>query len=239
MQPNCLDSVTGAGVYREKKVPVRSRLLTAASIASATVALIACASGVSEKRFWTWFQANEASLFEFQKNQPKIFDQLSAEMHKIHPALTFEFGPLKDGRREFIISADGIKDAFPKVEALYAAAPRLPRWKFTKFRQRGKPLDIAYEGISVKADAVAVMAQPDGAKAKVTVFLPDYGAAAHQRYQSIAFLLLDRALGEYDVETRVSEVQVASTAQVPAEAYSLDAFPKAFDGLWTNPKGHN
>jgi len=196
-----------------------------------------CASGVSEKRFWTWFQTNEASLYEFQKNQPQIFDQLSAEMHKIHPALTFEFGPVQDGRREFIISADGIKDAFPKVESLYAAAPQLPRWKFTKFRQRGKPLDIAYEGISVKADAVAVMAQPDGAKAKVTVFLPDYAVAAHQKYQAIAFLVLDRALGEYDVETRVSEVQVASTAHVPADAFSLDAFPRAFDSLWTNQKG--
>ena len=210
---------------------MQQRFWAAVSIASLAAAMASCANGVSEKNFWTWFQANEASLYDFQKNQPRIFDQLSAEMHKIHPSLTFEFGPLQDGRREFIISADGIKDAFSKVESLYAAAPQLARWKFTKFRQRRKPLDIAYEGISVKADAVAVMAQPDGAKAKVTVFLPDYAAAAHQKYQSIAFLLLDRALGEYDVESRVSEVQVASTARVPNEAYSLDAFPKAFDSL--------
>jgi hypothetical protein len=195
--------------------------------------MASCGNGVSENRFWTWFQANEASLYDFQKNQPRIFDQLSAEMHKIHPALTFEFGPIQEGRREFIISADGLKEAFPKVESLYAAAPQLPRWKFTKFRQRGKPLDIAYEGISVKADAVAAMAKADGAKAKVTVFLPDYSAAAHQKYQSIAFLFLNRALGEYDVQTRVSEVQVASSAHAPAEAFSLDAFPKAFDGMWS------
>jgi hypothetical protein len=208
-----------------------------ASIASVTAALIACANGAPERRFWTWFQTNEASLYDFQKNQAQTFDQLSTQMHKVHPALTFEFGPIQDGRRELIISADGIKDAFPKVESLYAAAPALPRWKFTKFRQRGKPLDVAYEGVSVKADAVVVLAQPDGAKAKVTVFLPDFSPAAHQRYQSIAFLLLDRALGEYDVETRVSEVQVASTTQAPAQAYSLDSFPKAFDGLWTNQNG--
>src|SRR5882724_4779444 len=78
------------------------------------------ANASAEADFWQWFQRNEADLFDFERDQEAIFDRLAAEMHKVHPSLTFEFGSKENGRREFVISADGIKDAFPKVESLYA-----------------------------------------------------------------------------------------------------------------------
>jgi hypothetical protein len=76
-----------------------------------------------EQAFWNWFQKNEDSLFDFEKNQAEIFDRLSTELHKIDPNLTFEFGPKENDRREFTISADGIRKAFPAVEKLFASAP--------------------------------------------------------------------------------------------------------------------
>src|ERR1700722_18171438 len=60
--------------------------------------------------FWKWFQSNEDTLFNFEKNREQTFDKLGAEMHKLNPSLTFEFGPIEDGKREFVISADGIKE---------------------------------------------------------------------------------------------------------------------------------
>ena len=182
-----------------------------------------------EQEFWKWFQAHEAMLFDLEKNREAVFDQLAAEMHKVNPDLTFEFGPRDQNCREFIISADGIKEAFPKVEALFAAAPSLPRWKFIKFRPRRKPFDISYAGITVKAKSVLVRLSRAGQKANVTVYLPDYKQNADDKYMTITFLLLDQALGEYDVEMYVGKIDIKSLSDAPKDACSLSALPKAFD----------
>jgi hypothetical protein len=150
---------------------------------------------------------------------------------KLNPNLTFEFGPIEDGRREFVISADGIREPFPEVEALYKGAPSLPRWKFIKFRPRRKPNDISYGGVSVKALSVSVLVEQKGQMVDITVFIPGYTQAAHKTYAAIAFLLLDEALGEYDVETRVGQVNVDSVSKAPAQRYSLEALPKAVDSV--------
>ena len=63
------------------------------------------ATAIPEEAFWKWFQRNENSLFDFEKDRERTFDLLGAEMHKLNPNLTFEFGPKEDGRREFVISA--------------------------------------------------------------------------------------------------------------------------------------
>jgi hypothetical protein len=131
-----------------------------------------------EESFWKWFQKNENVLFDFEKDEERTLNALGTEMHKVNPNLTFEFGPKEDGRREFVISADGIQEAFPEVEALYATAPRLPRWKFIKFRPRRTPSDISYGGVSVKAASVSVLVALNGRVADVTVFIPGYTKSA-------------------------------------------------------------
>jgi len=196
-------------------------------------AMVSCehARATPEENFWKWFQSNENSLFDFENDRERTFDRLGAEMHRVNPNLTFEFGPKEDGRREFVISADGIREAFPAVEALYAAAPSLSRWKFVKFRPRRKPSDISYAGVSIRAASVSVQIRPSGKMADITVFIPGYTQAAYQTYAAIAFLFLDGALGEYDVETRVGRVSVESAPKAPTQTYSLEDLPPAFDSL--------
>lgn len=186
------------------------------------------AQDTPKQEFWNWFKAHEDMLFHFEKNQEHVFDQLGYQMHKINPNLTFEFGPKENGRREFVISADGIRDAFPEVEALYASAPALPRWKFIKFRPRRKPLDVSYGGVSVKAASVRVSIVSTGQTEDLTVFIPG-SENGNKAYTAAAFLLLDGALGEYDVETRVGQINVASAPQDKAKTYSLEDLPAAFD----------
>ena len=109
--------------------------------------------------FWQWFEENESMLFDFERDQERTFDQLRTALKKVHPDLTFEFGPKQDGKREFVISADGLKSAFPAVESLYAAAPTLGRWSFIKFRQRQHPLyDIDYDNKIIKVADVPFQA---------------------------------------------------------------------------------
>jgi len=94
-----------------------------------------------EETFWIWFQNNQDDLYNFERDREAVFDRLSEAMIRVHPDLTFEFGPiLEDGRREFIISAAGIKEAFSSVEQLHTAAPELEKWIVLKFRQRRFPI---------------------------------------------------------------------------------------------------
>ena len=83
------------------------------------------AKDTKEHAFWKWFEKNQEDLFHFEKDREAIFDRLATALNKVHGNLTFEFSPVReDGTREFVISAGGIKAAFPNLEALHAAAPR-------------------------------------------------------------------------------------------------------------------
>ena len=187
-----------------------------------------------EQAFWSWFQKNEDALFDFEKDQERTFDRLAAELHKVEPSITLEFGPKENGRRQFTISADGIRKAFPAVEKLYDAAPTLPRWKLHKFRQRREPSDISFRGVKVIASSVTVGLRKTGEKVNLEVFIPGYTETTRDTYLSITFLLLDQALGEYDVETRVGEISVKSVSQASAKASSLKDLPKRFDELFAS-----
>ena len=155
-------------------------------------------------------------------------------MKGINPDLVFEFGPEQDGLREFTISADGIRASFPAVEALYAAAPNLPRWKILKFRQRREPAGISFSGVKVQADSVTVAVTKVGEKANVIVYIP--GAPENDRniYASIAFLMLDQALGEYDVETFIGNVQVLPSSSSSPKTYPLKELPKVIDSMFVH-----
>ena len=161
-----------------------------------------------EQAFWKWFKTNEARLFEFEKDQDKIFAALAEEMHKINAGLTFEFGPNNDGVREFVISADGNKAMFPFVISLADKAPSMPKWKIIRFRPRREPMrEFTFEGKRLLSGQIRFTIESDGDKAGITLFMEGYEPSQHNTFGSIGFLYLDNCLGEYDVETKVGFVQ--------------------------------
>jgi hypothetical protein len=209
---------------------------SATFLLSSLLSTLGCSWGgaglTPQQAFWNWFQKNEDNLFSFEKDQERIFDRLSNELHKVDPNLTFEFGPKQNGRREFTISADGIRKAFPAVEKLYAVAPALPRWRLQKFRQRREPSDISFQGVRVTASGVRVDVTRQGEKADIALFIPGYSDAARETYTGIAFLLLDQALGEYDVETRIGEIRVEDISRASPKAYPLKELSMRFNELF-------
>ena len=186
-----------------------------------------------EAIFWHWFQANESRLFDFEKDREKIFDELGTQLHRIRPELTFEFGPQRDGKREFVISADGIKDAFPAVIALADAAPPLPRWKITKFRpRRGFQSPVTLNGFRIAPDQLRFTIEPDGDKMGITLFIDGYNPTAREKYASVVYLILDQTLGEYDVETKVGFIELKSnSAQSKLAKQPFSLLAQGFDRL--------
>jgi len=187
-----------------------------------------------EDRFWEWFIKNDERIFHFEKNQNRIFTELGKSLAKINKYLTFEFGPINNGVREFVISADGIKEAFPVVESLHSKAPDLSNWKFTKFRPRRSPMDLQFGDIYIKPEDVLATLNKDGSKVDITVFLKGAGGANDQLYQRAAFIILDQAIGEYDMETKVGLIQTLPyNSPSTIDKVSLAELPTLFDSLTT------
>lgn len=161
--------------------------------------------------FWKWFISNEKDLYDFESNQEAVFDRLTKEMHKVHEDLTFEFSPVREnGTREFVISAGGIKEAFPAVESLHDSAPKLARWNVLKYRQRRSPLnDLDFGGRRTKAKEVhyLIFKDDDPEKVGIMLFLDGYiNDEQDLTWKQIGYLFLDEALGEYDVEMHVGAI---------------------------------
>jgi hypothetical protein len=183
------------------------------------------------EKFWKWFLTHETTLLDFEAAQETTFDKLSAVLSSVDPDLTFEFGPPMP-KREFVISAGGIKRAFPAVVALAGAAPHLPNWKVIAFRPRRSPLNlIELGGIHVDPKQVQFSLLDNGKKTGVYLFIPGY-AKDDIRYGQIGYLLLDEALGEFDVESRLGLIKMLSPSEVSdAARYPLDELPNLFDQL--------
>ena len=162
----------------------------------------------SEEKFWIWFVKNQEMLLNFQKNQSRAFRKLKAAISKVHPDLTFEFGFEDGDQMEFVISADGLKDAFPAVESLYSKAPQLPDWKFTKFRPRREPMAIEFEGVKLSPDDLRVSIGIRDSRADLVVYVGSFERFSEEHLVQMVFLMLDQAVGEYDVENKIGQIDV-------------------------------
>jgi hypothetical protein len=185
--------------------------LAAIGLLTAVLTMPLFAKDNKEQTFWKWFETNQEDLYHFDKDREPIFHRLSEAMHRVDEDLTFEFSPIRsDGTREFVISAGGIKTAFPSVETLFAAAPKLPKWTFLKYRQRRFPInDLEFAGHKVKSTDVhyAIFKDEDPNKVGIMIFLDGYiEKDKGSVWGHIGYLFLDEALGEHDVETHVGAI---------------------------------
>jgi hypothetical protein len=185
----------------------------------------------SEETFWNWFHQHEGELENFEADQEKFFDQLAAELHRIDPNLTFEFGP-RETKREFVISAGGIKSSFPAVVSLAKAAPSLERWRITAFRPRRSPLNaVEFRGKRVDPENVEFTLLDDGKKAGLYLFIPGL-REEDDDYKAIGYLLLDEALGEFDVESRLGLIKMYPISErLDGKRHPLVDLPALFDRL--------
>lgn len=211
-----------------------SRVVQVTVLSMALAIFSGSAQAGTEEAFWKWFASNEQRLFAFEKDQEAIFDDLGREMSRVHSDLTFEFGPVRDGKREFVISAGGIKSAFPAVESLYRKAPSLERWIWIKFRPRRSHLsDLGYGGKRIRADDVRYLLAKDADRVGIVLFFEGYTEEQSNTYGQIGYLFLDEALGEYAVETQVGFIEFQSTeSKYFSQSSPLSELPKQFDEYW-------
>jgi hypothetical protein len=184
----------------------------------------------AEATFWQWFRTHADKVATIRSAKEPIADELATELHKVDPGLTFEVG--FGGKRPIlIISADGVLKTFPAVKRLVDAAPRpLGNWLIVAFRPR-KPEISSIElgnGRKVSMDGLRVVTAPrhDG-KLDVVVYVS--GGPVDDSCKQAVFLLLDSALGEYDVEMRLGAIEM-SDKPAPASARPFTDLAAIVDG---------
>jgi hypothetical protein len=191
-------------------------------------------------RFWSWFAQNERFYSAFDRVDTDVelaFDRLAKELHGVNSRLTFEFGP-KGAVREFVISADGNRDAFSDVTALASSAPALPNWKIVSFRPRRSPLhDVQYGKIRISVEETRYAILRSGGKLAVVLYNPGYDPALRKEWAPAFYLILDEALGEHDVETKVGFIEFSNgrdgdMAKHYDPDYSISKMADHFDAAW-------
>lgn len=170
--------------------------------------------------FWKWFQASSDELHAvpFAPYSPDdIRWELDRQLSRIHKDLTFEFGPDIDGVREFILSAEGTKDAFPSVQILAGSAPDLPGWKVIAFRPAaGWDLTFSLLGMRMSADDLWFESDVYDGKADVVIYIRK--SLMDENYDTagrLFFLILDHGLGEYIVATRIGYIDLQPLPDEP------------------------
>jgi len=188
--------------------------------------------------FWRWYEANEDELFHLDQNSNELFDRLTEAMHRVDQNLTFEFSPvLKNGSREFIISAAGNKSSFRSIDALYSTSPILERWSVIRFRQRRdltSDFKVQYAAHLIKVSEVhyAIFKDRKPGKIGLMIFMDGYSLKDRDNWDQIGYLLIDSALGEYDVETHVGEILFFSRdSEYFHKAQTLAELPIHFDTM--------
>jgi len=185
----------------------------------------------AETTFWQWFVAHKSEVATIKHANEPIANQLAEQLHHIDANLTFEMS-VGEGEPELIISADGIQRAFPAVKRLVAAAPPIPGWKVIAFRQRKEGESIKL-GDGTKLNHASLRFQvlgSDASKIDIAIYVKSADPVPDAVKKAV-FLLLDAALGEYDVETRLGAIDIEPAAKAPAKARPFPELVKVVDAM--------
>ena len=144
----------------------------------------------------------------FEHDQEAIFDELQNQLHKVNEHLTFEISTIKNGKREFIISADGIREAFSPVIALFDSSPKFNEWTIIAFRPPiGVGFSITIADYSLGPEDIWFLHEADGDLIGLVLYIRDLNEENEELAAQASYILLDTALGEFVVETKVSFIE--------------------------------
>ncbi len=188
-----------------------------------------------EQEFWEWFSVNEVQLFEAKNDQDVIIMELASRLKKINKGLTFELGGILNGKRIFAISADGVKAVFPFVIKLFNEPKLLTKWIVVPFRQRLKSIErmkIKFGDISIDCSDIFFVAKQEESLISLDIYVKGIEDITSNVANAI-YIILDSAIGEYDVETKVGRVNFlpGSNLKNVENAMSLIKLPEKINEM--------
>lgn len=188
-----------------------------------------------DRAFWTWVAAHLDELKAVKTGHEPVTEALSKELEKVEPGLVFELG-VGTKTFELIISADGDQKHFPMVKRLVAAATPLPGTTVIAFRPRkevdGFSMQLGEQKLG--GSNLWFTAKPDAEHPgliAVTLYVEGMTDATAEQMKNAAFMLLEAAVGEFDLETKIGVIDiVAAPARPTAGQKKLKELPATLDG---------
>lgn len=174
-----------------------------------------------DQNFWNWFSKNDIQVFSIVSGKESIAEELSIELKKVNENLVWSIGGSpSDNKRDFIISAAGIKSSFPDVVSLYNSAPKdLVHWNFIAFRPKTNTERIQFEDKVRDLSDFYFRFEKYLNKYNIDIYVKNYESGVDDH---ITYLFLDSLLGEYNVETKLAAIDIHN---LNTTEESRDLFP--------------
>jgi hypothetical protein len=178
-----------------------------------------------EERFWKWFAANSERLI-YSNSGPL---ELKRAIDRYDKALSWGIETDDDDYGKcFTFGANGNPDKIPAVQKLVAAAPEMRRWRVRAFYPP-KPLAPASVGeMTLYPEDVYFTILEDIAGEKLGVCFYVKGLDRkdpHSPQGEATFRMLCRALGDFDMMTKLAILDFRSLAEVDGNQRPLRDLP--------------
>ncbi len=180
------------------------------------------------RKFWKWFSANNHSYLFLSEvddqEKERIMDDLLVHLHEFCEHLFFEIGGHpKDEHMELVITAEGVREYFVKVEELVDAAPDLPRWRVVKFKQPNGPgFVLDYQGRKFDPETIMFVplhSEDHPESIGIRVCYPDYSEEEKNIYLNGTYIVIDSLIGE---QSAVLDIDYLEIAGIPEDAEEED-----------------
>jgi len=164
---------------------------------------------MTDKEFWNWFLNNKAAIESFitsETDNYSVYEDLTSKLKSYNEFVIPELTMDTDDNYILILSCDGRRGGINYVEQLYQSSPTIDKWKFQKFRAPGHVIDLNYQGIAFKSTDIRVKYDFDGSYYNTELYIKGY-KDTDERYKGLAFLYLDHLVGEYNVMTKIGNIE--------------------------------
>lgn len=176
-------------------------------------------------QFWKWFvENNKAYTFlDSVENETKerLIDNFLLRLHQFCDRIYFEIGGLPDEDVELIITAEGDKKYFHKVEELINSAPKLPGWTFIAFKP---PMEGHFKSqwsdIELNTEDLWFLPLTNKINADlgIRIYLKNYDLIENKKLlMQVLYKMLDTIVGERSSASDISYVDAGLQPDEPAK----------------------
>jgi hypothetical protein len=186
------------------------------------------ASEPDPNAFWDWWAETGRALTSGSVSRGEAagtIDALGSAVAGVHPELSWEIAPGELSAHVLVVTAAGNPDLRASARRwLLAAPPSDETWSYSDHRlPRVDPESVTLPSVGAPVDfaGIRVTARLAGPRFDVVVHHPGFAALDAASRLQVAFLALDLALGEYDVELWIGDISTTEHSLI--DGFGLSA----------------
>lgn len=153
---------------------------------------------------------NKTKLEEFIKSDNRdysTYNHLTNKLQGFNKLLFPEITIDENDNFVLIITPDGIKEGMIPTKEIVDSAPSVDNWVIKKYRQATDKMDLNFRDLEFKYDDIKIWRKfnIEEVNVDIAVLIRNFNEK-DTRFISLAFLYLDHILGEYNVLSRVGQI---------------------------------